>query len=264
MTPNEIKELLTKADQMAIDELPRKLKNEKLMQDDLDEFFEQMNDEFLSFFLLTGMVIDFTQFTPEMIALLKKNYRRSARDFKYVLRDQLNLDRNTDARAINAGIALYIANHANQQARFIISGTNKEARNALFKTTSDAQRENESLTQEQIATLSAVELARRNAIRSETTAQVEVQNIAETTKQIESSALDRSGEIVAAGVVAKKLWSAVLDARTRPAHALADGQRVDIGKPFTVKGQLLMYPGDTSLGATLDNVINCRCSSQVV
>ncbi|MCK5023841.1 MAG: hypothetical protein KAS04_06710, partial [Candidatus Aenigmarchaeota archaeon] len=58
-----------------------------------------------------------------------------------------------------------------------------------------------------------------------------------------------------------KTWHAVLDNRTRIAHAEADGQTVPFNQVYTVDGQSLRYPGDTSLGATLDNIINCRCSS---
>lgn len=58
----------------------------------------------------------------------------------------------------------------------------------------------------------------------------------------------------------QKGWMSTEDPRTRPAHLAADGQRVPLSKPFTVDGEKLNFPGDWSLGATADNVINCRCS----
>jgi len=54
-------------------------------------------------------------------------------------------------------------------------------------------------------------------------------------------------------------WDATGDARTRPSHAAADGQVVPQGEAFKVGGALLMFPGDTSLGAPGEEVINCRC-----
>ncbi|GMG96246.1 phage head morphogenesis protein [Tepidimicrobium xylanilyticum] len=57
-----------------------------------------------------------------------------------------------------------------------------------------------------------------------------------------------------------KKWSAVPDGRTRLNHALADGQVRKIDEPFTVGGELLMYPLDVSLGASARNVVNCRCT----
>lgn len=57
----------------------------------------------------------------------------------------------------------------------------------------------------------------------------------------------------------RKKWNAIIDEVTRQNHADADGQVVDIDRPFRVGDSLLMYPKDTSLGATDDEVINCRC-----
>lgn len=62
----------------------------------------------------------------------------------------------------------------------------------------------------------------------------------------------------------QKGWLATEDQRTRPEHHAADGQRVPLSQPFTVDGEKLNFPGDWSLGATADNVINCRCSIEFV
>lgn len=57
----------------------------------------------------------------------------------------------------------------------------------------------------------------------------------------------------------KKRWYAIIDDVTRETHIEADGQTVDIDKPFHVGGSLLLYPTDTSLGADIEEVANCRC-----
>ncbi len=62
----------------------------------------------------------------------------------------------------------------------------------------------------------------------------------------------------------QKGWLATEDQRTRPEHHAADRQRVPLSQPFTVDGEKLNFPGDWSLGATADNVINCRCSIEFV
>jgi hypothetical protein len=42
-------------------------------------------------------------------------------------------------------------------------------------------------------------------------------------------------------------------------HWHADKQSVPLDDPFLVSGEQLRFPGDTQLGASLGNVINCRC-----
>ncbi|MBH8599081.1 MULTISPECIES: phage minor head protein [unclassified Thermoactinomyces] len=61
------------------------------------------------------------------------------------------------------------------------------------------------------------------------------------------------------GIVVGKEWFAAHQDRTRPWHLEADGQRRPLDEPFEVNGEKLMFPGDTSLGATADNIVNCRC-----
>ena len=58
-----------------------------------------------------------------------------------------------------------------------------------------------------------------------------------------------------------KTWNTILDEKTRHSHVLADRQEQKLQSPYTVQGELLMMPGDTSLGASLSNIINCRCCS---
>ena len=64
-----------------------------------------------------------------------------------------------------------------------------------------------------------------------------------------------------------KVWRSQADSRVRTIetgpfdHLVPDGQRVPSHLPFTVSGEALMWPGDTSLGASLGNVIRCRCGA---
>ncbi|WP_085983239.1 phage minor head protein [Methylosinus sp. LW4] len=61
----------------------------------------------------------------------------------------------------------------------------------------------------------------------------------------------------ATGLALDKEWGATEDARTRPAHAEADGQTVDKDADFVVGGEHLRFPGDPRGSA--GNIINCRC-----
>lgn len=67
------------------------------------------------------------------------------------------------------------------------------------------------------------------------------------------------------GVKIRRRWVCAKDLRTRDAHALADGQTVEgTDTPFEVGGEKLMFPGDTSRGASGWNIYNCRCHMRTV
>ena len=67
------------------------------------------------------------------------------------------------------------------------------------------------------------------------------------------------------GITIRRKWVCTKDSRTRLAHGMADGQIV-VGteKPFKVGGELMMFPGDKSMGAHGWNIYNCRCTTRTV
>lgn len=93
------------------------------------------------------------------------------------------------------------------------------------------------------------DMSRASAIRTARTAITAAQN---------AGRLDTYRAAQDMGIKLKKQWMATLDNRTRHAHAVLDGQTVDVDKPFKVDGYELMYPGDSSAPGYL--VYNCRCT----
>lgn len=93
------------------------------------------------------------------------------------------------------------------------------------------------------------DMNRTSAIRTARTAVTAAQN---------AGRLDTYRAAQDMGISLKKRWLATLDNRTRHAHAMLDGQTVDVDKPFKVDGYDIMYPGDTSAPGYL--VYNCRCT----
>jgi Phage Mu protein F like protein len=85
---------------------------------------------------------------------------------------------------------------------------------------------------------------------------------AETIARNEIITAGRSGQYfgdIQSGMVIGKKWRSANQERTRDAHRNADGQVVRVDEPFIVDGEQLLFPGDTSLGASASNVIQCRC-----
>ena len=60
-------------------------------------------------------------------------------------------------------------------------------------------------------------------------------------------------------ITMKKQWVASGDLRTSDFHQEASGTIKDMDEPFEIDGELLNHPGDSSLGASAKNVVNCRC-----
>ena len=60
-----------------------------------------------------------------------------------------------------------------------------------------------------------------------------------------------------------KAWLSSHGPTVREAHAQAEEDYLDepipMDEPFTVMEEQLMFPGDDSLGASLENIINCQC-----
>jgi hypothetical protein len=96
-------------------------------------------------------------------------------------------------------------------------------------------------------------MSRDSAIRTARTAVTGAQN---------AGRMDSYAAAEKMGIKLKKRWLATLDNLTRHAHAVLDGQTVDIGMPFKADGDEIMFPGDTSAPGYL--VYNCRCTTTAV
>jgi HK97 family phage portal protein len=102
-----------------------------------------------------------------------------------------------------------------------------------------------------IATRIRAVFAQANDVRSTTIARTEVISAY-------NGAAVQGAATLPANVVAGQEWIATRDARTREAHASADGQIVAVGQPFDLDGMNAAYPGDPSLPPSQS--INCRCA----
>ncbi len=93
-------------------------------------------------------------------------------------------------------------------------------------------------------------MSRDSAIRTARTAVTGAQNAGRMDSYVAAAKM---------GIKVQKKWVATKDFRTRHDHGMADGQIVEYDKPFIIGGYKMMFPGDSSMGASGHEIYNCRC-----
>lgn len=202
-----------------------------------------------------------SQYRSRVATLLNDHYGRVADNFVGTFRTRTltAMDRLQETMLINE-IRDRIQTRSFQQTNRIIATSHRNQRQVIdllrkaHKRNPDVDPNNPKLRKATFTNL----LQRRPA----TIACTETQWVAETVKFLEFGYM--VGDFGTATKARKekfKRWDTQGDDRVRPGHVFADSQVQDTGDPFEVAGELLRYPGDTELGASVGNIINCRCSA---
>lgn len=188
--------------------------------------------------------------------VLMEHYANVSSEFGELVRPQLpaDVESSSEENALIAALLL-AANRrrAEEQAAKMGETNDDDARFALGFARDQAREDG--LSRQEEASTAGVLFLRKLRGRERGRSVTETQIPAEESKQIEAAAL--TGD----GFEPIKEWVTVGDNLVRPHHVEVDSVQVPIDAPFTVNEELLMHPGDTSLGATASNVAQCRCSS---
>lgn len=181
--------------------------------------------------------------------------------------DQLKLSAD-DLGKLKTYLVNRYTERAAEQARIINETTATNEQEALAMANQDAEEQRargEEIGAGSLYAMAAAMLSKKLRGRVSTIASFETQVPAEETKRAEVSYLlgrtsDPLSQVAAESPIFKT-WFTQGDEDVRQWHFEADGQTVPENEPFIVGGQKLMMPGDTDLGATIDNVANCRCGA---
>jgi hypothetical protein len=262
-----------------VSQLAKKLKLEANVSPKLNRFFREISRSITPILRVTGRVPTLNSFRDDLVVILTKHYKKVAKEFRGDTVDSLtkafNIDAETKQDTVEGvadevsdvtteALATIIALRAPRQADFILATTEKELNQSMDKVLTEAAMEGESLTMAERGRRTARDFNKRIPGRVEGIATYETQAMAEETKFTEAQSIANVGAVIGGVSVAlamNKEWHTVIDEVTRDSHVIADGQMRKALFPFTVQGQSLKAPGDTSLGASLDNVINCRCAA---
>lgn len=240
-------------------QLNAKLRLERQLANKMRRFLKRQASAFGKHWNDTSQILDAFVFEGELEDILLNHYAKTASKFSPFVVDQINLAlREAGEEPISKGdpsliaaLLLFMRKNVVLSANRITETSNKEMLQAMEATGNDAKE-------------ATKKLKGRALPRSETIGATETQKASEGSKLV---TLEKGEDIARGGAVALivfenfKTWITRGDGKVRPAHDFALFQEVKSSESFLVGGQELMYPGDTSLGASLWNIINCRCTA---
>ena len=251
-------------------DLIRKLDLESQIIRKLTRLNNQIAKDTIRVFDSGGLAFNADTVQKDFEELLGDHYHKTAAVFSHQLSKELPSDiaaTGKEMSVIDEALLVYFAARAVEQAAIITKTNQRNINQSIAEATDLRDDADKPFSRRDQAVFAGVGTLRKLKGRQQSIAITETQNAAETAKATEAEVLagHRPSIVAASGAPANvdKEWVTVGDQNVRDSHVLADSQTRDVSKPFTVEGQLLRYPGDTSLGASAANVINCRCSSVV-
>jgi hypothetical protein len=240
------------------------------------KLFRRIASDYRTVYEAVGQVIDAAIYAPEVIGILRPSYGKAGKKTGFEIRKNADLVYPENRRQIESGIDLNLLRFAEREpeerAPIISETTNGQLNDFTFAAIAEAALSGESPTNEQIAKTAAGRFASRIPGRSAVIAISETLNATEGARLIEANGLSDGLvsvkiEDAEASLLSQALyreWLTRQDDHVRPTHQAAHGQRViGTAEPFRVGDSLLMYPGDTSLGASMNEIMGCRCYQSI-
>jgi hypothetical protein len=252
----------------AAEDLRKKLLLEKRLSPVLNKYHADILRNFTNIYSRVGVVPPMAQFDAALASILSTHYAAVQSTFTGSISSDMPPGAEltpAEKAAIAAALVAYFKREALRRAEDI-NGTTADNLAWSVQMAVDGQPSDKPpLSRIEVAFMAAGIAHRVLANRSASIAITETQLGAEATKATEAEVLFGMNPSVAGGDHVRedgqptKTWESVGDAHVREAHIEADGQEVPISEPFIVDGESLMFPGDTNLGASPGNIINCRC-----
>jgi len=254
-------------------DLKNKLLLEAKLRPKIKAYNEKLIREFARQYKFDGNILNVSRFNNDLNAILADHYKETSDIFDNNLGPDLPEDvepTEQERQDIEAALATYFLLQSKERSAGINNSTQNDFDQSIVDASQDEMAQ-DLIGRERIiviATLAAVFAGRKLNGRTESIVQTEGQFAAETSKATEAEILSgREPSILAptpTPAEIEKEWISVGDSLVREAHLAADGQKKKISEPFVVGGELLRWPGDTSLGASLGNIINCLHPDSIV
>ncbi|MCP4489038.1 MAG: hypothetical protein GY820_17255 [Gammaproteobacteria bacterium] len=270
----EKKQAKTQASQ----DLRSKLRLEATFKPELRSLFSTIVNDFKEQFAALGAAIDARSYESQWKSILQNHYKRVQKVFNGTVKNcPINLQYKQETQEdtfseelLALSLLVYRATQSTEQAEIISRTNDAQVNEAISEARAALEEEGKPTDNRSLAATAGAILARKFKGRVDTIALTETQGAAENAKFGE--AMVATGRIPPGvtqpleGVApqpteATKAWQTMGDKDVRPTHKAANGQTQPIDAPFQVGDSLLMYPRDTSMGASVKEIVNCRCSA---
>lgn len=240
-------------------QLNAKLRLERKLADGVRAFIKRQNEQAVRYAEQFRNRLDASINEPIIRQILKDHYTEVSNYFTPHVISEINaeLSRNgidtvdKNDPALLAALALFISSESEAGAMRFVDRSNRDIA-AAFSGENTIEHAGE--------LLDSVTIRRSQAMAAEHT-----QRAAEGSKAEMANAANSlvHGSLFLAGAAMEreKTWMTRMDKAVRDIHANALFQTVAAHLPFFVGGEQLMFPGDQSLGASMRNIANCRCSA---
>lgn len=249
-------------------QLVMKLMLERIFKPEIKRIFNSILQDFRVIVATTGFPPQSNLYKPVWEVVLKKHYRRVQKKFSGLIdlsKEEKQLEEEDKDELFLLSLLAWRDKQAPKQADIINNTTQFNMSDAITMAREQAAAEGKILSNRELAAAATALLKRKFRGRVSGIAMTETQSSAESTKFIEAEVLsDLTPRIVGGGLavtLSTKSWTTVGDNKVRPIHKSVNGQMKKLNEPYIVNSQFLMHPGDSSLGASVDNVANCRCIS---
>ena len=250
------------------EQLQMKLALENRFRREVKKVFAAILQDFRVSVAAMGVPPDSRQYAPAWSTALDVHYRRTQKLFKGVVDEnqkQVDDDDEELLALLLLGLLAWRERNVQLGANFLLATTQTNMSEAIRIAKAQFDLDGIIPTNRELAAAATAVLRKKFNARTESSIITETQKAAESTKQIEAEV--RSGvtpRVLGGGAIISKTiktWTTVGDSRVRDIHVAANGQRKTLTEPFVVGGELLMFPGDSSMGASAGNIANCRCSA---
>lgn len=247
------------------EQLRLKLALERRFKPEIQRVFSVILRDFKVVVAARGMAPQVQKYGALWSSALNTHYNRVQKEFlkENSLATKQREDEPEDAEVLALALLTWRENQVQKQVPLLNTTTQVNMTEAMQMATEDAAMDGTVLSKRELALLAGALLNKKFKGRISSIAITETQGPAESTKFIGAEVdAGLTPRILGGGVVAtsfKKGWVTVGDNKVREIHRRANGQERTLTEPFVVNNQYLMYPGDSSLGASADNVANCRC-----